>query len=411
MADLSGLQTTNTYGTQTRLVRHVSNELAMLQPSVEPWISFLMLASSKSEVTTNPKHEWFEDALIEHWDTEAGSGLDDQAGSTSLVVTDVTKYRVGHLILIPQAVDSALQPEMVRVTAVNTGTSTLTVVRGVGSTKRAIAQGAVLFIVGSADEEGAARPTPKDTSPAAAYNYTQIFRTSLSISRTAMESEAYAAANGIWSERLRKKAMEHKRKMNYQFYFGQRSESLTGGPVLSAPIRTAGGLNSFVTTNVVDAGSALTQKGFLNWLKTSFKYGSERKIGLFSPTLMAAVSHWKINMLQISSRETEIGMNFTRIVTPFGELDVMQDRSLEDKAAGSTNGFAGWNFIVDPENVAYVPLRNSDTRLIEVPVSPDGSYINGGEDAANAEYLTEATLRVRLEKTHSKLYNLTDWVG
>ena len=133
-----------------------------------------LLAMTGSESTDDPKYNHFRDELPDRTlTTSATVG----AAATSVVYTnddDEAFIVAGTLIYVPET------GEVIRVTANNTTTNTLTVTRGVGQagTGQAITSGAELVIAGHADQEGGTSPDPISFDPTTDFNYTQIFKTS-----------------------------------------------------------------------------------------------------------------------------------------------------------------------------------------------------------------------------------------
>jgi hypothetical protein len=404
MANLIGARTTAQLTTETRAIRSVDEQIALLEPNEAPLITILTLASKMRKGAGSTKVEHFEDAYVPQWGATDNAGY--AADATTINVADGTLFAPGDVILIPKAVNSATAPELMRVTAVST--NALTVVRGFAGSTAAIIAAAVtpIRILGSAIEENGAKVTSKTTTKLAKYNYMQIFRTAFEVSRTAMQTAAYGAPAGEWNNELKKRLIEHKREMNSAFLFGKATATTAGGK----PLRTCDGLNSIVSSNVYDGGGTLTEKAFDAFLEMSFRYGSRTKIGVFAPRIMRAVHAWGKSKLHLATETTAYGMKLVRVLTPFGELMLMNDWMLENPAGGSTAGFAGWGFICDPENMFYRFLNGnpgtgtSDTKLSELTpeknLATDGSY---------GEYLTEACPQFKLEQTFSKIYNVTDY--
>src|SRR5437762_1205058 len=94
-------------------------------------------------------HEWLEDTLLPNTDTINDSTYTNAVTDTDFVVSNVGRFRVGDQLQVEGS------SEIMLVTAINTGTSTLTVVRGYGgSTAAALANAKVIHILGNAALEG-----------------------------------------------------------------------------------------------------------------------------------------------------------------------------------------------------------------------------------------------------------------
>jgi hypothetical protein len=402
MAQLVGTRTTyQTRDTESRLIRAVDDQIAYLEPNEGGLITLLNSVQANRKATINPKFEWLEKDYVARWGTIDGSSYNDSV--TTVNVTDGTQFSAGDLVLVPKAVTDSTAPEVFRVTAVST--NALTVVRGVGGNAASIDANAPVRILGSAAEENGSKPTPKTAYASTPYNYTQIFRTGLSLSGTQMASAAYGGVSE-WDGSLREKLVEHKIKLNSQFLFGKASESMTGGPG-GYPIRTTKGINSFIATNVFNAGGTLGRKGLEEFARMSFRYGKSEKVLIACPMIVSAITAWANSQLQVTMSESSFGMRVQKIRTGHGDWILVRDWMLENPS-GSTAGFGGWAFSIDLDNVLYRYLEangvNRDTKLIELSMENQA-----GVDGKYAEYISEVGLQAKLEQTHSKMYNVTGY--
>lgn len=399
MANFAGSTNTTQLNTEGRLIRDVAAEMAILNPNRDPFITLLTRVVNAEDGADNVKVEWFEDEHEAWWDTVPAGAL---VGDTTVNVADGTKFLPGYVIEVPKAVSSSAAPEKLLVTAV--ATNALTVTRGyAGTTAAAISAGAPVRVIASAYGEGVNRPSSVRTVPVSKYNNMQLFRSSFQMSRTAAQSQAYAAMNGTWEEIKRKKAEEHKRKMNAAFLFGKRN-------AVGDSIRTCDGLNAIISTNLYDAGGALSEDEFDEFCSIGMKYGNpDKKIMLASDLVMRGIAKWGKSKLILKTSETSYGLRVVRIITPRGEMPVFLDDCL-DHPPGSTNGYGGTAFIVDVSNVQYRYLRgnanvgSSNTILSER--GPNQAMDQGADDFVG-EFKTEACPTFKQEKTHAKLFNVT----
>ena len=152
MAAIQGLRGTGEFGVDFRPTNY--RELfTLLEPNGTAPLNAL-LAMANSESTNDPKYNHFRDELPTRTMVVNGA-LNDSA--TSLVLDADTS---NNPLIVPGAIlHNPTTGENVRVTAMNTGTNTATIVRGVGSTAAAIDDNEVLAIVGFADTEGGTSPT------------------------------------------------------------------------------------------------------------------------------------------------------------------------------------------------------------------------------------------------------------
>jgi hypothetical protein len=122
-------------------------------------------------------HEWLEDTLLPNTATVSDSTYTNATTDTTFVVDNASRFRVGDQIQLDG------YGEVMLVTGVDTGTNTLTVVRGYGgTTAQALADAKIVRILGNAalegDDAGAARFTTRSRQ----VNYTQIFSASVEVS-------------------------------------------------------------------------------------------------------------------------------------------------------------------------------------------------------------------------------------
>ena len=299
---------------------------------------------------------------------------------------------------------------MIRVTSVSS--DELLVTRAfAGSTVDTIGNTAAFRLIGSAHAEAGALPGTKNSNVETIVSYTQIFERVAEFSGTFMATKQYGDG-GNERKRLHKKMMnEVKEQINAALMWGKASEALTGGTMTqiggttSGPLRTTMGINSVISTNVVDCGGFLTWKTFLNFAKQAFRYGGSQKLLLASSTTVSAVNTWAHDRLQVKVGEQKYGINMTEIITPFGQWKMIYDKELENYGS-TTNGFSGVTFSIDLEQIEEKYLsyggENRDLQLYE-------DVVSDGSDRRVDKILGELGFMVAQEKHHAKLFNIQDW--
>lgn len=378
MANISGVRTTGNILQQRRMV-DMGRQIALLDPNEGPFVTFLKLAKKDSRVVYNPRFEWLEDDLL------AGqselSAVVSSATATTLSVDDGSLFRPGDVLHLPACGENML------VSAVDE--DTLTVVRGYGATEAAasIAVDAVVLNLGPAMPENSSLRPAASTLERSGYNYTQIFRTPIALSGTEEASSLHGGRDRAYQRR--KASLEHKRDIARAMYFGQRKEDLSG----SAPRRTMGGLLEFLadapTVSFSSSSLPLSYRNFdVQVAKRAFAHGSQEKLLIAGPNLASAINSWAENKL-VSDVDSEAtyGIRVKNLVTTYGDLKVIYDPLLD------AGGYAGYGFILDPENVRYAYLDGRDTKL---QLNVQNNDVDGVVD----EYLTECSLEVRLPQTH-----------
>ena len=374
--------------------------IGLLEPNEAPLVTLLMRTPSKVSAT-NPKFEWKEDDFLGMVTTATALVA---ANATAVTVADDTIFVVGDIVMVMPSNTSGTAPERFQITAIDRGTKVLTVRRYLGgvATGATIPANTPLMNIGNASEEGGNLPGERRTVPVNKTNYTQIFKTMGSWSRTAMSMKTYGQPGGTYEYDVQKFAVDHKRMLNRSLLFGVPSESLSAGPT-GKPVRTSGGLMSAISTNVVDAGGTLTLANFLSYMDTAFRYGSKEKFALCPPIVMNAIANWSINKLLISPGTTEFGMFIQTFISPYGKLHLVLDRTL---ANTGNFGFGNNMFIVDPTEIGQRPLSGNgytgSTRMIE-------NALSTGVDGRSDYIITETGWEIKQDKKHMRIFNITGY--
>lgn len=363
-----------------RQVIDMSNKIALLQPNETPFMAFMKLTKKNTETATNPEFKWLEDDIGARWDA-INNGGGYTSGDTKIVVDTGATFAAGFIVKVPRTGEVFLVQQL---DPDGDNANELLIVRGYGTTTAAaLVDNDPLVIIGNANEEMAGRPAIKATTEQNKSNYTQIFRTPFGVSRTADNSKLYGGKDLAY-QRM-KKAIEHKVDMSRAFIFGEKKLDTTG----EAPRRTTGGLLSFATENNYDAGGTLTKSEFDNNLsEIVFKYGSKKKILLCSARLLSVINGWAESKLQLNQGAQKFGLSILEYITPHGTFMLMNESRILEGAV-----YGGYGIVVDPENVKYRPLANSDTKLRT-------NIQHNDTDGQIDEWLTECGLEVRLPKTH-----------
>lgn len=365
----------------------IANKVFAFDPPGSPMMR-IVTERSQTVPAKNTTVRWLEDAPVPTWFQADAQVL---AAGTSLVTkTSSAPIIVGDLLKIMST------GEVVRVTANNTSTDTLTISRGFGGTAGTIpADGWVLNLRGG-QPEGDVSVDSRATVKSEYTNYTEIWKHSVELSRTITEVDHYGFTPRDYE---RKKAGEaHAIAIERSFIFGRKKEDLTG----ARPIRAAGGFDEFVSTNRFAVNGALNEADFLDWTMDCFRYsvnpGRTRKVLICSREVQAAISAWGLNKLTINDKARSVyGMDVTSYVTPAGTLDIIAHRLLENGAAGSA-------YLIDPDGVFWRPLHSTELRTNVQPNDLDGY---------KDEFLTEGSFQFVMDEAHGALTGVTyaDWTS
>jgi len=374
---------------QLRRKLDVSDRISLLQPNKAPLTVLLRKLAKKP--TINPIFYWFEDDLQPKWDAvdnTNGYGAND----TSIVVDRGALYSVNDLVKVPST------GEVMLVTSVDPVNNTITVKRGIGETAPAqLGNGDPLVIIGNAHKEGSLAPEAKGTVVETVYNYTQIFRTTVKVTKTQEASELYGGSDRLYQRR--KKAIEHAVDIERAFLFGERSEDLSG----SEPRRTTRGVISFLTANTdnildVSSDGKLSEGLLEEFFESLFRYGSNKKVCFASPRLISIFNAFGRDKIRTVVGEETFGIKVMQYISAHGELQLIKHPLLEGSVYGK------YGIILDlEEDIKYRPLKGRDTMLNTNIQPPDADYVMD-------EYLTEAGLELRSPKKHGLIIGANEAV-
>jgi len=384
---VSGQQRTN-QELQNSQVIDMGTRVFAYDPPGSPMMR-IITERAQSIPAKNTTVRWMEDAPVPVW-FHVNANVTSSA--TSIVTTESPSgIVVGDLLKVVQT------GEVVRVTAINNSTSTLTVTRGFGGTAAAITAGTYLLNIRGGQPEGDLSVDARATVKLERTNYTEIFKTTVEVSRTITEVDHYFGS--VRDYERRKAGEAHALSIERALLFGAKKEDLSG----TRPIRSAGGLDEFITTNRFACNGTLSESDLHDFTTTCFRYsvnpGRNRKLLVCSREISSAISSFGLQKLKINDKASTVyGMDVTSYVTPHGTLDIVHHRLLE-------NGYKGMGFLIDPDGIFYRPLHNTQLRTnIQAP------DLDGFKD----EYLTEASHQFVMEQAHGVITGVTgvgDWTS
>jgi hypothetical protein len=307
------------------------------------------------------------------------------SAATALGVTaDI--FRVGDVVRVTETGEAIL----VTTTAAGAITATRGLGSGAGSAVGAKAaasatSAAELYIISNANAEGATLREIKYPQLSALFNYSEIIRTPFGVTGT---EDATSHYGGDERARLQAKfGTEHLRNMERAFWFGARSIQGTNQ-------RTMGGVVEYLNTNVTNQAGTLSLAQWNTFLRSAFRYGSERKLAFVSPLVKNVLNTFPTTQAVNPPESTNRwGVDMQTYVCGQGIVDIVLKRAWNDSSV-----LGGYAFIIDPAYVSYYYLR--DTRLYQNRQAPD-------YDGFKDEYLTECCVKIAQEATHAKLIGVT----
>lgn len=406
-------------------LRHTANFVANQRP--ENWReTILLLYPNSAEVAKapltaltsvmkkrkvdDPVFHWWEKALNNRRflltaDVAAGAG-----GAAGTLTVDATynpavTVKKNDILLIEQT------GEIVRVSADPTATNTIPVIRGANTGGAGLAvtvAGAGVnpyaMVIGSAFEEGSDAPTGVNFDPNDRANNTQIFRSTLEMTRTATQTRL---RTGDAVREAKRECLEYYTvDMERAFWFGKKGSTTINGK----PHRMMSGIfeqiSQVSSANIVTADpvAGADMDWLENLLRRIFADGSPEKLAFVGNGALLTIGQIvrKNSQMTIESGIKEYGMEVSRLRSPFGTL-VMKSHPLFSQQAGGTNGgtaFYGHDTtmaILDMNFIKYVFLE-------DVTYEPD--LTPKGLDGIKSGYISEVSIEVGHAKAHWIVKNL-----
>lgn len=352
-----------------------------------------LLSKLKSQPVDDPEFSWWEELQSIVRVKVDGTGA--SATSTTIGLTaDGYTLVPGDLVLVEKADQVAYDNEMIEVSSVASDTSVVFKRGAAGTTAAAIPADAYLTKVSPRYEEGSGAPMSVIRNPTKIFNYTQIVKTSYEITRTA--DKTYARTGSALTNDKKRRMTDHSTSLEHMLLFGRRSE--VTGPN-GKPMRTTGGVRSFLQTNVKVYTTTPTLNSFLDAVAPMFDFdigdaGNER-LGLCGNGFLMSLNKLVMNSSQVrinyDSPIELYGMKLFRLTLPQGTIYLRTHPLL--------NAHARWTysaFFIEPSNLRYRYI--TDTTPQDNIQLPDA-------DTKKGQWLTEAGLELWGEMTHAYVGN------
>ena len=379
--------------------------IALLDPNENPFTLISMKMGRGS--SGNIKHSWLEDELQPETDTTNLTSAVTTAG-VSISVDNIARFAIGDLV------KRNASGEIVLVTAISTSLNEGSIIgtrdygqgdSTPGYTARAdtIADGDYLTIIGNAFEQGHVLPVRKSTVEVERYNFCQDLRTPFGISEVAAAAAVHGEAD--WPFQMRKKGIEHSRKLEYMNIWGvpvQGDKGLYASATGNTKPQAAAGIDYWIRTHASSSRKVtqadITQAEFLSFLEAAFEFGSAEKIMYCPPVLRSALDFWGISKLQTFSEKTLFGMNVARWVSSHGTIIFVSHKMLKDP--GTADGANA--YLLDMKNIRWITYSNiGSTRLRTLD-----PYKATGATTKQAEFQTISCIEMKLPETHAYLTGL-----
>lgn len=349
-----------------------------LEVDLTQFTTMLMKVSSKAAYSS--KVEWLEDQLFPRLTTLAASFVATAAATKIDVASGTGTYiRKGDILRI------ATTGEALAVTAAP-ATDNVGCLRSVGSVAAAsAASGVDVLIIGNAAAQGATLGARKVLQRVAQYNYTQIFRHPYGFTNTLAASKLYGGPEP--DKERRKKAVEHKRAIEYSLFWGARDVDTT---VFSStePTFFMGGCVEYIASGMVkDAAGAMAALEFETYMRDGLQNGSSNKVLFAAPLLKQLISSYaRDNWVRSTPNQKLWGIPVDTFISGvYGDsLPVIVKRDWNDFQTTLTQ-YGTFGFLIDMNDVTLRPLRS--TQLLRNRQANDA-------DETTEEYLTETSFQI-----------------
>lgn len=263
----------------------------------------------------------------------------------------------------------------------------------------------IFWVTGSSYAEGTGAPEAVAFEPVKCYNYTQIFKTRTSITRTAKSTRL---RTGDIMKQIKNEALEiHQIEMEKSFLFGVRKEETDSE---GRPLRHTAGLINYcdkdgnlVVPRIAFNGTwkATDATGGFHWLfgqdqqlEQLFRYGSTKRLMLCGSSVISAINGLAKTHLDVtvSVKETTFGMNYSEIICPFGTILMKQHPLFNYEPTMRKTAI-----LIDADNLVFRPIQDTTFK----------PNIQGNDvDAQDDMFYTEAGLELHFPDTFRVLYNI-----
>ena len=377
-----------------------------------------IMSKMKSEKTDDPQYYWWTKTLPNQAATVTGvytdsgmltaytsGGVAGTALYIKMAAASIIHFRIGHTVVLRDASDYTVDV-VAKVTAVTAnGSSSSIAVKLLeaddnSSYSHDLSDCDTVLVIGNMNAEGAAMPNAIAYDPTKLYNYTQIFRTPLSITRTARKTKL---RTGDQYKEAKREALElHGIEMEKAFLFGipyegtgdnGKPERMTEGLIPHIKTNNSSCVSDFQLNASYHGKNWLDDGGgedfLMAYLEVLFRYGRQEKLAICGSGALLGINKLAQanGHFTMTSATKSYGINVTEWVTPFGVM-YLKTHPLFNVETTLRNSMV----ILEPENCVYRYI--DDTQFFgEGEAKQAAPGTNGGRiDGTQEEYLTECGL-------------------
>jgi hypothetical protein len=347
----------------------------------------------------------WDDALL----TVAYTGGTGIAGSIvylQMVDTATVVFREGQQVLIRDASNYTVDVNAMVIDVVVNGVNSYIAVRLLEIDDNGVVDDMgdadTVMVIGSINPQGGTRPEALSQGPSEFHNRTQIFRDSLDITRTLMETTLRTV--DAYTE-VKRDALElHSIQLEKALLWGIQTNNLG---INGKPQTTTHGLIPFIRDNggtlqdfSLDAGVDYVGKTWLQageqWidehLEEIFRFGSTERLAFCGSGALLGIQRLVKNgsAYNIAVREAAFGIKVVEWITPFGQI-YLKRHPLFSYEATNRNSMV----LFEPANLKY-------NYITDTMFKPDAAYPNSsstGVDGKQEEFITECGLEFHFPNT------------
>jgi len=409
MVAFLGLRGTGDWATDQR-PKHWRDMILRLYPNGTAPLTALT-ARMASESVDDPEFIWWTKTLSDQSVSVTGvytnanlssayasGGTAGQVLYIKMAEADADEFRVGHQVLLRDASHYDVDVNAEVTAVMKNGDSSYLAVKLLEADDNGastdLSDCDTALIVGNINSEGAAMPDAVSYDPVKHYNYTQIFRNPLEITRTAKKTKL---RTGDAYQELKRETLEyHSVEMEKAFLWGIRTE---GTGTNGKPKRTTQGLIPTIKTdasancNDFSLNSSFSGKTWLQggeeWLdyymEQIYRYGATEKLAFAGSGALLGIAKLvkSLGWSSFGPETTSYGIKVNRWVTPFGELMIKTHPLFSLEA---TNRYS--MVIFEPKNIKYRYI--TDTVFYSESEKQNTGRLR--YDETKEEYLTECGL-------------------
>jgi hypothetical protein len=386
-----------------------------------------LLSKMGEEVVTDPEFSWWtkllpaQGGVVTDVYTDAGMTAAYTTGAVAggllylkVPLAIASEFRVGHQALLRVSTNLNVDVNAKVTGVVRNGANSQIAVKLLeaddngGATTLGSCD--TVLIVGNINAEGAPIPDAIAYDPVKWFNYTQIFRTPLDITRTARKTTL--RTEDAYKEAKRESLELHSIELEKAFFWGIRTENVG---VNGKPERTTMGLIQAIKTgapsNVFnyptdpafagDAWSAGGEEWLDNALEVMFRYGSTEKLAFAGSGAILGLNRLAKTSGQITLNptSTSYGLKVTQWNTPFGNINLMTHPLFSYEL--TTRNLV---VMLEPSMLRYRYIDDTTFMSMDTTkVSPSHERLDGTKE----EWLTECGL----EYHHPLKFGLLNGVG